>query len=168
LGFSDLRSAFAFDNLTYRVEDVRNEKNERIVRVSWVAMIPIGPAREIPRAVYDFNADRGFLLTHVAGFNEIGDVQQTTDVKAEQNDGVWMPVHVSCVYFKSKIGKAPPQPLKTTEREFINIHANKPIDPARFEIDDMGIPAGTVIETTGGDGKITTSSMPTTRPALLD
>lgn len=168
LGFGELRGAIYFDQLTYRVEEVRNEKNERIVRVKWVAMSPIGPAREIDRAIYEFNADRGFLLTHTAGFTEIGDLQQTTDVTAEQIDGVWMPVHVTSVQFKSKVGKAPQQPLKTTEREFINIHVNKRIDPAKFETENMGIPAGTLIEKTDLGGKITTLSMPTTGPVDLD
>jgi hypothetical protein len=136
------------------VEETQNAQKERVYIVTLHEQA--GPKRHL-RFLYEFNADRGFLITGTKGYTPDGDLFKETRVKVDLIDGVWVPIEISDIDYRAGIKNEPKetrqrvrdsQLIKCTYRGI-----NKPIEPGTFDLPKLGMPAGIDILTIDKTGK---------------
>jgi hypothetical protein len=161
--FCELHELFPKDAGYYRIEEGRNDQNERLAKITWLFASTIG---EVPRVVYEFNIDRGYLLTGTKEYNELGWLAGTSEITTKQIDGVWVPTHARRMQFIFKAGSKKGEPRIIEEHNFANIRVNQPIEAAKFEIASLGIPSDTTVLDYDASGALHEHPMSaTTRPA---
>jgi hypothetical protein len=162
--FGDVNQMFSPENdRYYRVEEGRNEQNERVMKISWLFANVIG---DMPQVIYEFNVDRGYLITGTKGYNELGWLTGTSEITTKQIDGVWVPTHARRTKFIFKAGSKKGEPRIIDERDFTNIRVNQPIDAAKFEIASLQIPEDTTVLDYDASGTLHEHPMSaTTQPA---
>lgn len=138
------------------VETVASESGERIFVLKGYTQAQDGPVGL--RQQYEFNADRGFLMTSASYFDVEGQVimQETVEVQDATGNGDWAPVSMTQEN-RRHIDQGGEFDLDFYRRIEIEFEAvNEPVPPEVFTINSLGLPEGHLVAHTSVSGEKST------------
>jgi hypothetical protein len=142
----------------WAVQQGKNEVGETIFSVK-LLFTQKAKSPGSPHIIYDFDADRGFLITHIKSFTQSGDVAADTVIESEKFDGVWLPKKVVEEAYASVIKRRPDTTKELVNQlaakksvEFKYLMVNEQVSPEKFLIDALDIPDGKLINRFALDG----------------